>query len=303
MKEYLINLSEQIIPWLMTHGVKILFLLVGAFIIHKIARKVIIKMIQVAIGNNSSISEEDERKRENTLIQIFTLTLKIVIFTVTTLMVLHEMGIMIGPILAAAGIVGLAVGFGGQYLIRDMITGLFIILENQYRVGDIISFDTVSGTVEAISLRKTTLRDLDGTVHHIPHGEIKLVSNYTKDFSRIKLDLGVAYNSNVDHVKRVIDETGQQMFNDPLWQPFILKAPQFLRVQEFTESAMVLRIVGETMPHSKWDVAGEFRKRIKEAFDRENIEIPFPQSVVHHIHEGGKEGIPTNKTNDEQATE
>lgn len=303
MQEYLLNLSQQIVPWLMTHGVKIIFILVGAYILHKIARKFIIKMIQVAVGAKSSISAEDERKREDTLIQIFVLTLKIVLLTVTTLMVLHEIGIMIGPILAAAGIVGLAIGFGGQYLIRDIITGLFIIIENQYRVGDVVSFDTASGTVEAISLRKTTLRDLDGTVHHIPHGEIKKVSNYTQDFSRIKLDLGVAYNTNVEHVKRVINETGEEMINDPLWQPVILKAPQFKRIEEFTDSSIVIRIIGETMPHSKWDVVGEFRKRIKEAFEKENIEIPFPQSVVHHIHQGGTDGNAEPKSLDEQATD
>ncbi len=196
-------------------------------------------------------------------------------------MVIQEVGISIGPLLAGAGIIGLAVGFGGQYLIRDIISGFFIILENQYRIGDIISIDNTSGQVEDISLRMTTLRDLDGTVHHIPHGEIKKVSNLTKYFSRVNLNIGIGYKSNLDHVITVINKIGCDLYEDPNWKPFIIKAPSFLRVGDFGDSAIIVKILGETIPLKQWDVAGELRKRIKIAFDEEGIEIPFPQRVIH----------------------
>jgi moderate conductance mechanosensitive channel len=272
---------ELIVPWLMTNGVKIIVLVIGAFILNKIIVKFIEKAVRIAVRPEKHLSKEAEEKRENTLIQIFTTTTKITMITITSLMVLNEFGIEIGPILAAAGIVGLAFGFGGQYLIRDIIAGLFIILENQYRIGDVVKFDSTGGTVEEISLRKTTLRDIDGTVHHVPHGEIKTVSNLSKDYARVNLDMGVGYGSNLEHVIEVINRTGNELANDPKWKFFIIKAPQFLRVNDFADSAIMMKILGETLPHRQFEVTGELRKRLKIAFDQEGIEIPFPQIVLH----------------------
>lgn len=285
MKETLINHTDQyielIIPWLLTSGIKITFIIIGAFILTKITTKFIEKAVRIAVRPDGLSSKEAEEKRENTLIQIFNTTVKIGLLIVTALMILEEFGIEIAPILAAAGIVGLAFGFGGQYLIRDIISGLFIILENQYRIGDVVSFDIASGTVQEISLRKTTLRDIDGTVHHIPHGEIKKVSNLSKDFSRINLDIGVGYGSNLEHVISVINRVGNELSTDPKWKDSITVAPQFLRVNDFADSSIMLKILGETLPSRQWEITGELRKRIKVAFDKEGIEIPFPQVVVH----------------------
>ena len=279
--KYLDKYAELVIPWLLTNGVKIIFIIIGAIILNKIVTSFIEKAVRIAVRPDGISSQEAEEKRENTLIQIFNTTAKIGIIIIAALMVLEEFGVEIAPILAAAGIVGLAFGFGGQYLIRDIISGLFIILENQYRVGDIVSFDNASGTVQEISLRKTTLRDLDGTVHHIPHGEIKKVSNLSKDFSRINLDMGVSYNTNLEHVISVINSVGTALANDPDWKHAILLAPQFLRVNDFADSAIMLKILGETLPSRQWEVTGELRKRLKVAFDKEGIEIPFPQMVLH----------------------
>jgi small conductance mechanosensitive channel len=146
------------------------------------------------------MSEEAERKSEDTLIRIFNGQYVFVLIVLAILMILQEAGLKIGPILAGAGIAGIAVGFGGQYLIKDVITGLFIILENQYRIGDIVNIDGTSGTVQDISLRKTTLRDINGTVHHITHGSIVLASNLSKDFARVNLDIGVAYDTNLERL-------------------------------------------------------------------------------------------------------
>jgi small conductance mechanosensitive channel len=281
MKEYFADWTELLVPWFLSSGLRIIVIIVISFFINKIITRLIDKMVRLAVVPNNYSSKEAEKKREDTLIQIFSITAKIVIFSIFILMVLQEFGVVIGPILAAAGIVGLAFGFGGQYLIRDIISGLFIILENQYRIGDVVKFENLGGVVEKISLRMTTLRDLDGTVHHIPHGEIKEVSNYAKDFARINLDIGVAYDANLEHVIGVINETGNALALDSQFQEFIIKAPQFLRVNDFADSSVMIKILGETMPLKQWEIAGELRKRIKIAFDREGIEIPFPQRVIH----------------------
>jgi small conductance mechanosensitive channel len=202
------------------------------------------------------------------------------------MMILSEAGVAIGPLLAAAGIAGIAFGFGGQYLIRDIISGLFITLENQYRIGDVVCFDGTCGLVEDITLRMTTLRNLDGTVHHIPHGEIKTVSNLTKHYARVNLNVGVSYGSNLEHVIEVVNRVGRELAEDPAWKEHVTKAPQFLRVDDFADSAVIIKILGETKPIKQWDVTGELRKRLKIAFDKEGIEIPFPQRVVHTA--GGK---------------
>jgi small conductance mechanosensitive channel len=196
-------------------------------------------------------------------------------------MILQEIGIPIGPLLAGAGIIGIAVGFGGQYLIKDLISGFFIFMENQYRIGDVVSFNDTSGLVEDITLRITTLRDMDGTVHHIPHGEITKVSNMSKYFARVNLNIGISYNSDIEHVIRVVNQIGLEMSEDPIWKEAIINPPQFLRIDNFADSSIIIKIVGDTQPLKQWDVTGELRKRIKITFDKEKIEIPFPQLVVH----------------------
>jgi small conductance mechanosensitive channel len=275
---------EAIFPWILDHGLKILIIAIIAWLLNKIICKVIIKAVRVAVVPDENMTEEAEIKRENTLIRIFTGASRIFIILMTILMILQEAGLKIGPMLAGAGIAGLAVGFGGQYLIRDVITGLFIILENQYRIGDIINVDSTGGLVEDISLRKTTLRDINGTVHHIPHGEIKRVSNLSKQFARVNLDIGVSYKSDLDHVIRVINRTGKELAEDPDLKN-IYHAPQFLRVNDFADSAIIVKILGDTKPLKQWEVTGELRKRLKIAFDKEGIEIPFPQRVVHQAGE------------------
>ena len=285
MKDTITKWAEAIFPWLLTHGLKILIIAVAAWLLMIILIRIIRKAVRIAVVADSSMEEEAEKKREDTLIRIFAGATRIIILTMAILMILQEAGIAIGPILAGAGIVGLAFGFGGQYLIRDIITGLFIILENQYRIGDVVNIDGTSGLVEDITLRLTTLRDLNGTMHHIPHGDIKRVANLSKKFARINLDMGVAYNTDLEHVIKVINKTGNELAEDPLYKEFILKPPQFLRVNDFADSAIILKILGDTKPLKQWEITGELRKRLKVAFDKEGIEIPFPQRVIHHSKE------------------
>jgi moderate conductance mechanosensitive channel len=283
MKEIIIKLTELIIPWLLSHGIKILFITIGTYILNRFLKHTIEKIVRTAVVSDKYLPKEAEEKREDTLIRIFTWSSRIIILFIATLMILQEFGIPIGPILASVGIIGIAVGFGGQYFIKDIISGFFFILENQYRVGDVVNFDGTGGLVEDISLRMTTLRDLDGTVYHIPHGEIKKVANLSKDFARINLNIGIAYAANLDHVIKIVNKVGDELSQDPQWKEFIIKPPQFLRVDDFADSSIVIKILGETQPLKQWEVTGELRKRIKIAFDNEGIEIPFPQRVVHQI--------------------
>ena len=281
MKETIEYWIGLIIPWILSHGIKIIIIAVCAILLINILSRVIRKAVILAVVPDSTLSEESEKKREDTLIRIFNGALRIVIMLIALLMILQETGIQIAPLLAGAGIVGLAFGFGGQYLIRDLISGLFIILENQYRIGDVVNINSTGGLVEDISLRMTTLRDLDGTVHHIPHGEIKMVSNLSKNFARLNLDIGISYDSDLEKVIEVINKTGIEIAEDPKFKDSIISPPKFLRINEFADSAIIVKILGDTKPLKQWEISGEFRKRIKVAFDKEGIEIPFPQRVIH----------------------
>jgi len=256
-------------------------IILGAYLFRKFSGLVIEGVIRRAVKGNKFSSKEGEEKRENTLIRIINGTLSVLVTVLAAMMLLSEFGVNIGPLIAAAGVAGLAFGFGGQYLIRDVITGLFLILENQYRVGDVVCFDSTCGLVEDITLRMTTLRDLDGTVHHVPHGEVKRVANLSKNFSRVNMNIGVAYESDIEQVREVVNKVGNELATDPKWKDYIIKAPQFLRIEEFADSAIIIKILGDTQPIKQWDVMGEMRLRIKIAFDKAGISIPFPQRVIH----------------------
>ena len=267
--------------WFALHWMMLVGIILGAYLFRKFSGLVIEGVIRRAVKGNKFSSKEGEEKRENTLIRIINGTLSVLVTVLAAMMLLSEFGVNIGPLIAAAGVAGLAFGFGGQYLIRDVITGLFLILENQYRVGDVVCFDSTCGLVEDITLRMTTLRDLDGTVHHVPHGEVKRVANLSKNFSRVNMNIGVAYESDIEQVREVVNKVGNELATDPKWKDYIIKAPQFLRIEEFADSAIIIKILGDTQPIKQWDVMGEMRLRIKIAFDKAGISIPFPQRVIH----------------------
>jgi small conductance mechanosensitive channel len=183
--------------------------------------------------------------------------------------------------LAGLGVAGIAIGFGAQSLVRDLINGIFILLENQYGIGDVVTAAGISGLVEEVNLRRTILRDLDGIVHTIPNGEIRIASNFTKDYSRVNLNIPVAYGEDLDHVIAVINRIGKELAQDPAWQDLILKPPQVLRVDNFGDSGIEIKVLGDTRPIRQWDVMGELRRRLKKVFDEEGIEIPWPHTKVY----------------------
>lgn len=288
MSETIEQWSAMLGPWLFTHGLRVLVIIAGAFVLNQVLRRSITRIVRLTVTMDHHHSPEGEKKRENTLIRIFTWSTTIIILIIAVMMILQEIGVPIGPMLAGAGIVGLAFGFGGQYLIRDLITGFFMILENQYRIGDVVRLDQTEGTVEDISLRMTTLRDMDGTVHHVPHGDVKRTANLSKHFARINLNINVNYKVELEKVIALLNQIGTELANAPEWKESIITPPHFLRVDDFSESAVSIKIVGETLPNRQWAVTGELRRRIMIAFDREGIEIPLPQRVIHqYTHTSG----------------
>jgi small-conductance mechanosensitive channel len=202
------------------------------------------------------------------------------IWTMAALTVLGELGIDLGPLVAGAGIVGIALGFGAQNLVRDFLSGIFMLIEDQYGVGDVIDVGPASGTVEGVSLRTTRLRDVEGNVWHVPNGEIARVANKSQDWSRALLDIEVAYGTSTDVAAEVIRRVALETWQDPDWSPEILGEPEVWGVEALRADGVVIRLVVKTRPLSQWKVARELRARIKRAFDAADIEIPFPQRSV-----------------------
>lgn len=269
-------------PWLLTHGIRIVAIVLATFILHRILRRIIKRAVRITHTHDNRVVQEIEEKRIKTLSNIIENSVKVTLFLISFFMILKEFGLDIIPLLTGAGILGLALGFGGQYLIRDIISGLFIILENQYRVGDLIKIDSIGGIVENITLRMTTIRDASGIVHHFPHGEIKQVSNLSKEFSRINLDIGVAYDTDLEAAIKVINRVGKELAADELWKDRIISAPQFVRVDSFTNSAVILKINCDVQPLKQMEVGGEMRKRLIESFKIEGVQFPLKQVIIHN---------------------
>jgi small-conductance mechanosensitive channel len=267
--------------WLGEYGWR-LALIIGIAILAIISVGEIIPRVVVrTLTRRPGETKNEVKKRSDTLAKVLVSTSQVFIVFIAVFMILSELEIDIAPILAGAGVVGIAIGFGAQGLIRDLVAGFFIIIENQYRVGDVVKLADVGGIVESINLRRTVLRDLDGIVHVVPNGEIRVANNLTKELSRINFNVSVGYGEDLDHVIGVINRVGQKLAEDPEWKDVVLKAPQVLRVDNFGDSGIDIRIAGDTQPMRQWDVAGQLRLRLKREFDKEGIEIPWPHTKVY----------------------
>jgi len=273
------EIFKNITTWLTTSGIKVFGILIALIILSQMS-KWIVKWLEKFIPEKDPLQAVEAKKRAHTLGNILRHTLLIVIFFIALLMILGELGIQLGPLLATAGIGALAIGFGAQSLVKDVISGFFIILENQYRIGDAIEVAGVSGLVESASLRRTVLRDLEGKVHTIPNGEIKIVSNLSKEWARSVLDVGISYREDVDQVLKLLEEIGRELGVEEPWKSAILEPLKILGVERFGESQLVIRVVVKTVPLKQWDVGRELRKRIKNRFDEKGIQIPFPHCVL-----------------------
>ena len=268
----------EILEWLTAGGIRILLIVILAFVAFKLARLISrrifapFKMIEL---------EPEMQKRANTLASLIRYTLNITILVVAIVMILEQFGIDIGPIIAAAGIVGLAVGFGAQHLVQDIICGFFILLEDQIRVGDVVEINGKGGLVERVSLRMTVLRDLAGNVHFIRNGLINVVTNMTKEFSYYVFDIGVAYREDIDEVVTVLKQIGEDLRNDAAFRNDILAPLEILGLDRFADSAIMIKARIKTKPIEQWRIGREFNLRLKKKFDELNIEIPFPHITMY----------------------
>jgi len=265
--------------WAFGPGLRVLLIVVLAYTVVR-ATTLLVSRFEYELSTVTGLDALERAKRARTLGTVVTKVVTVAISLVALLMVLREFQVDIAPVLTGAGIVGLAVGFGAQTLVRDVISGFFLILEDQVRVGDVAAINGTGGLVEAINLRTIVLRDFEGTVHVFPNGAIQTLANRSKDFSFYVIDLGISYGEDPDRVTAVLREVGAQMQEDPRFAPSILEPVEIVGVDSFAESSVVMRLRIKTMPLKQWEVGRELRKRIKQRFDREGIEIPFPQRVV-----------------------
>ena len=274
--------------WLITSGTKAAVIIIISFIIIRIV-SVVTKRAKRRMDQKIE-GDIELMKRTETLTKLIRKTVKAIVMTAAALMILQAVGINIGPLLAGAGIVGLAVGFGAQSLVKDVISGFFILLENHMNVGDVVDVADKKGLVESINLRVTRLRDLSGKVHIIPNGAITTLTNMTKGYSRAVLDIGVAYKENVDEVMRVMKEIGDEMAADQEFSGSILEPIEVLGVDSFGDSSVNIRARITTRPLEQWGIEREYRRRLKNTFDEKGIEIPFPH-VTLYMGQGENKGV------------
>jgi small-conductance mechanosensitive channel len=216
-----------------------------------------------------------------TLLEIVGNTGRLVIWVSVVMLMLSQVGMNIAPLIASAGVVGLAIGFGAQELVRDMITGFFMLLENQIRVGDVVTVNGTSGNVERMTMRTVVLRDSTGAVHIFQNGKISTLANLTKDWSAEVMDVGVAYKEDTDRVVEVMRDVAETMQGDDAFRESMLEPIEVFGVDAFKESSVVIKARIKTRPSDQWRVAREYRRRLKKAFEAESIEMPFPHQTIH----------------------
>ena len=262
---------------------RVLLILVFAWAIMSLIKKVL-RQLEDHLLKRARVEGEppsESAKRVETLVRLIRQATLIALWTTVVLIILRQIGVDIGPVLASAGILGLAVGFGAQNLVRDVISGFFFILENQVRVGDVAVVNGTGGLVEKVNFRTLVLRDLSGTVHIFPNGTITTISNLTNEWSAYVFDIGVAYKENTDTVISVMQRVGEELKQDPTIGPLMVEVPEIFGVDKFDNSAVVIKGRIKTKPIRQWQVGREYLRRIKLAFDENNIEIPFPHQTLY----------------------
>jgi len=269
---------DTLVPILLIALISLVLIALSRRVVHGLVKKALDR--EVTEGTAQELSAVEVKKRMDTLDSLLTTAIRVFILVVAIVMTLGELGLNIGPAVAGLGIVGIAVGFGAQALVRDYLNGALILLENQYSKGDVITIADVSGTVEDFSLRRTTLRDLDGVVHTVPNGQITVASNRTRTWARINQDVMVAYGTDMEKAIGVINDVGKEMAADTAWRRRVLEAPHVERIEALGEYGVTIKILGLVRAPEKWAAGGELRKRLLAAFEANGIEIPRPQRVV-----------------------
>lgn len=263
--------------------VRIILILVVAFILNRVARRLIRLYLERLKKSPGTIDRNVTR--QETLGVVLRSTVTIVIYTVAILLVLSEVDINLGPLVASAGIAGVAIGFGAQSLVKDFLSGFFMLVEDQFGVGDVVDVGEATGTVEAFNLRTTEIRDVNGTLWHVPNGEIRRVANKSQDWARAVIDVEVSYDTDLNLAMHVIKGAADSVWAENMPNATIVEEPEIWGVENFGENAIVIRLVVKVEPGEQWSTAREIRRRLKLAFDENRIEIPFPQRVMWIKHE------------------
>lgn len=265
--------------------VQIVLTILAAIALQFACNKLIRRLVHDLVHRHDHSNRADEKKREKTLITILHTVAVLAIWIAAAIAILTELDVNVAAIMTGAGVVGIIVGLGAQSTIGDILAGMFIILENQYRVGDIVTLSAsgkeISGVVEDITIRITRLRDLDGNLHTVRNGLTTIVTNQSFGYANVNVDISVSYGSDIDTVERVINDVGMAMARDEKWQAAIKEPIAFFRVDEFEDSGIRIKALGKVEPAMQWDVAGEFRRRLKKAFEASGITIALPQIVIH----------------------
>lgn len=272
---------DRVRDWLLTHGLRIVLILALALAADLLLRWLVPHVLRPLLQQRMKGKPDEEvQQRLHTLTSVLQGSGRAVLVGWAIFTILPEAGVTITPILASVGIVGIALGFGAQSLVRDTINGLFILMDNQYSRGDVVTVAGISGRVEDVGLRRTVLRDLDGVVHYVPNGAIAVASNLTQEWSRVNLNVSVAYGEDIDRVFAIIDRVGRELAADPQFGPLIISPPRALRVESMSETGVAIKVLGDTQPVRQWEVMGELRRRLIRAFLEENVRVPFPPHVV-----------------------
>lgn len=268
--------DDRLLAWLpanLDRPVRILLILILAWLALRALNRLLPKLRE-AIAARQDKREDGQRIR--TLSRVIRYVLTVVVSVLTGLLILGELGISVAPILGAAGVVGIAVGFGAQTLVKDYFSGFFLLLENQIRLGDVVEAGGKGGLVEELTLRYLRLRDYDGIVHYIPNGKITVVSNMSLDFAYAVMDIGVAYGEDLKRVMDVMRVVGEELRRDPAYAKRLIKDLEIAGVERWAESAVVIRCRFQVTPLEQWNVRREYLQRLKASFDTAGIEIPYP---------------------------
>lgn len=266
--------------WVTDHGFAIALIILCAWLAKRYGAQFISRIFHKTIRADLYPTKSDRIKRLETIDSITNAILQVLVVVIAAIMIIAELGINTAPLLASAGVIGLALGVGAQSLIKDLASGAFIILDNQYRVGDVVKLDNISGVVESISIRTTVLRGLDGTLYHVPNGSITTTANMTMNYGGIEED--IVFDSNVDIAKLaiVIDRAGRELAQDPAFSSKVIEAPHFLRIVGFTPDGIKVKILGRTTPNESWEIRGEFYKRLITELRKANIQVPATQITI-----------------------
>lgn len=271
---------ELMTGWAGTHLLQIIIIIIGAEILYRILAKATNQIVHKAAQRRDLFpTESDRKKRLKTLDSLINTSLRLFIFIIATTMIINELGINTGPLVASAGIIGVALGFGAQSLIRDFMSGFFIITENQYRVGDVIEIiatvaaTKISGTVEAITIRTTIVRNQDGRLHHVPNGSIMSAANLTMNYAGFNEEIIVDNKTDIDKLEHVINHVGEELIHDTKVGARIIQPPYFNRIDKMSSEGMVVKIFGKTIPGEQWQVRGAFYKKLQKELAKNNIKL------------------------------